>query len=263
MNAGRDPSGNIALVVQVRSSIGRNKKQRDTLKALGLGKINDARLRDISQPSTRGMIRSVRELVEVRPPKDAIRKSPKGYRNLLERPYQTAGMPARLFIFPDEEYVRVEAHSNAFSIGWSSELSADRAIALFERNFTLPPPQGEGDGPQTSLGVLKRDGKVEHLPPVHAVEYAHSHPDEIQAALISFREILFSWQSANIRSNRCGRYSRIAVSVESYDEDTVEQFLDHSGTPNVRARARDISSRAKFAISNRPKNPSFREGSRP
>jgi large subunit ribosomal protein L30 len=54
-----------ALVIkQVRSSNGSNRKQRESLRTLGLGKIGRTAERD-DHPTVRGLIHSVRHLVEV------------------------------------------------------------------------------------------------------------------------------------------------------------------------------------------------------
>ena len=51
-------------VTQSRSGIGHTKRQKETLKALGLGKIGRTKVHELT-PSTRGMIRSVSHLVTV------------------------------------------------------------------------------------------------------------------------------------------------------------------------------------------------------
>ncbi|MBJ7347116.1 MAG: 50S ribosomal protein L30 [Thermoleophilaceae bacterium] len=51
-------------IKQVRSSNGANPKQRDTLRTLGLGKINSTVERPDSAP-LRGMLHRVRHLIEV------------------------------------------------------------------------------------------------------------------------------------------------------------------------------------------------------
>jgi large subunit ribosomal protein L30 len=51
-------------VTQVRSSNGSNRKQRDSLRTLGLGKIGRSSERE-DHPTVRGLINSVRHLVEV------------------------------------------------------------------------------------------------------------------------------------------------------------------------------------------------------
>jgi large subunit ribosomal protein L30 len=51
-------------ITQVRSSNGSNPKQRETLKTLGLGKIGRRSERE-DNPSVRGLIDSVRHLVQV------------------------------------------------------------------------------------------------------------------------------------------------------------------------------------------------------
>jgi large subunit ribosomal protein L30 len=51
-------------ITQVRSSNGANPKQRDSLRTLGLGKIGRTVERE-DDPSVRGLIASVRHLVEV------------------------------------------------------------------------------------------------------------------------------------------------------------------------------------------------------
>jgi len=53
------------LITQVRSSNGANPKQRASLRTLGLGRIGRTSERD-DHPTVRGLIRSVRHLVEVR-----------------------------------------------------------------------------------------------------------------------------------------------------------------------------------------------------
>ena len=52
------------VITQVRSSNGSSRKQHDTLKTLGLGKIGRSTERD-DHPTVRGLIHSVRHLVEV------------------------------------------------------------------------------------------------------------------------------------------------------------------------------------------------------
>jgi large subunit ribosomal protein L30 len=51
-------------ITQVRSSNGSNPKQRDSLRTLGLGKIGRSTERE-DHPTVRGLINSVRHLVEV------------------------------------------------------------------------------------------------------------------------------------------------------------------------------------------------------
>jgi large subunit ribosomal protein L30 len=51
-------------VTQVRSGIGRKRNQRETLRTLGLRRINDVVVRD-DRPEVRGMISTVRHLVQV------------------------------------------------------------------------------------------------------------------------------------------------------------------------------------------------------
>lgn len=50
-------------VTQRRSGIGRPQKQRDTLRGLGLGKLNSTRILE-DTPSVRGMINKISHLVE-------------------------------------------------------------------------------------------------------------------------------------------------------------------------------------------------------
>jgi large subunit ribosomal protein L30 len=50
-------------VIQVKSGIGRPKRQRDTLRGLGLTKMHQERLLD-DTPSIRGMINKISHLVE-------------------------------------------------------------------------------------------------------------------------------------------------------------------------------------------------------
>jgi large subunit ribosomal protein L30 len=51
-------------ITQVKSTNGANPKQRDTLRTLGLGKIGRSSERE-DHPTVRGLIHSVRHLVEV------------------------------------------------------------------------------------------------------------------------------------------------------------------------------------------------------
>jgi large subunit ribosomal protein L30 len=52
-------------ITQVKSTNGANPRQRETLRTLGLGKIGRSSERE-DHPSVRGLIHSVRHLVEVR-----------------------------------------------------------------------------------------------------------------------------------------------------------------------------------------------------
>ncbi|HCX72776.1 MAG TPA: 50S ribosomal protein L30 [Candidatus Cloacimonas sp.] len=51
-------------VTQIRSTINRKQKQKDTVKALGLGKIGRSKIHD-DNPVIRGMINKVSHLVKV------------------------------------------------------------------------------------------------------------------------------------------------------------------------------------------------------
>jgi large subunit ribosomal protein L30 len=51
-------------ITQVRSANGSNRKQRESLRTLGLGKIGRSSERE-DHPTVRGLIESVRHLVEV------------------------------------------------------------------------------------------------------------------------------------------------------------------------------------------------------
>jgi large subunit ribosomal protein L30 len=53
------------VITQVRSANGSSRKQRESLKSLGLGKIGRSSERD-DHPTVRGLIKSVDHLVEVR-----------------------------------------------------------------------------------------------------------------------------------------------------------------------------------------------------
>ena len=52
------------LVTQIRSAIGRDEKQKATIRSLGLGRIGRQRVHQLS-PSTAGMLKAVRHLVTV------------------------------------------------------------------------------------------------------------------------------------------------------------------------------------------------------
>ena len=51
-------------ITQVKSGIGRKQNQRETLRSLGLKRINDAVVKE-DRPEIRGMIRTVTHLVRV------------------------------------------------------------------------------------------------------------------------------------------------------------------------------------------------------
>jgi large subunit ribosomal protein L30 len=51
-------------VTQIKSRIGGNKSQRDTLRSLGLHRINDVVVKQ-DRPEIRGMVQAVRHLVTV------------------------------------------------------------------------------------------------------------------------------------------------------------------------------------------------------
>jgi large subunit ribosomal protein L30 len=53
------------LITQVRSANGGSRRQRETLRTLGVGKIGRTSERE-DDPTVRGLIHSVRHLVEVR-----------------------------------------------------------------------------------------------------------------------------------------------------------------------------------------------------
>jgi large subunit ribosomal protein L30 len=53
------------VITQVRSANGGSRRQRETLRTLGLGKIGRSTERE-DDPAVRGLIHSVRHLVEVR-----------------------------------------------------------------------------------------------------------------------------------------------------------------------------------------------------
>jgi large subunit ribosomal protein L30 len=52
-------------ITQIRSTIGRIKKQKETIKALGIGKLNQSVIHK-DTPQIRGMIEKVKHLVEVK-----------------------------------------------------------------------------------------------------------------------------------------------------------------------------------------------------
>ncbi|MCJ7576881.1 MAG: 50S ribosomal protein L30 [candidate division Zixibacteria bacterium] len=51
-------------ITQIRSTIGRIKKQKETIKALGIGKLNQSVIHK-DTPQIRGMVEKVKHLVEV------------------------------------------------------------------------------------------------------------------------------------------------------------------------------------------------------
>ena len=66
------PAGETVTVRQVRSGIGFSTPQNRTLKALGLGRIGRERTHP-DNPAIRGMITSVRHLVDIVEPSDRVR----------------------------------------------------------------------------------------------------------------------------------------------------------------------------------------------
>ncbi len=56
---------NTIIVTQIKSPIGRPKSQRETLKGMGLNKINRTR-ELVDTPAVRGMIRKVDHLVSIK-----------------------------------------------------------------------------------------------------------------------------------------------------------------------------------------------------
>ena len=52
------------VITQVKSGVGASRKQHETLKTLGLGKIGRSTERD-DHPTVRGLVHSVQHLVEV------------------------------------------------------------------------------------------------------------------------------------------------------------------------------------------------------
>jgi large subunit ribosomal protein L30 len=53
------------VITQVKSSVGSSRKQHETLKTLGLGKIGRSVERD-DHPTVRGLVHAVQHLVEVK-----------------------------------------------------------------------------------------------------------------------------------------------------------------------------------------------------
>lgn len=51
-------------ITQIRSTIKRPKNQKDTIKALGLGRINKSVVKELT-PQIEGMVRKVHHLVEI------------------------------------------------------------------------------------------------------------------------------------------------------------------------------------------------------
>ena len=66
MAAGKATEPTQLKITQVRGTIGTRWKQRESLRTLGLRKIRQSVLRD-DNPQTRGLIATVRHLVEVEP----------------------------------------------------------------------------------------------------------------------------------------------------------------------------------------------------
>ena len=66
MAAGKATQPTQLKITQVRGTIGTRWKQRESLRTLGLRKIRQSVLRD-DNPQTRGLIATVRHLVEVEP----------------------------------------------------------------------------------------------------------------------------------------------------------------------------------------------------
>ena len=66
MAAGKATESTQLKITQVRGTIGTRWKQRESLRTLGLRKIRQSVIRD-DNPQTRGLIATVRHLVEVEP----------------------------------------------------------------------------------------------------------------------------------------------------------------------------------------------------
>ena len=66
MAAKKKPAGTLT-VTQIGSPIGRHRSQRETLKGLGLNKMNRTRTLE-DTPSVRGMVNKVKHLVRVESP---------------------------------------------------------------------------------------------------------------------------------------------------------------------------------------------------
>ena len=66
MAAGKATQSTQLKITQVRGTIGTRWKQRESLRTLGLRKIRQSVVRD-DNPQTRGLIATVRHLVEVEP----------------------------------------------------------------------------------------------------------------------------------------------------------------------------------------------------
>ena len=66
MAAGKSTQPTQLKITQVRGTIGTRWKQRESLRTLGLRKIRQSVVRD-DDPQTRGLIATVRHLVEVEP----------------------------------------------------------------------------------------------------------------------------------------------------------------------------------------------------
>ncbi len=66
MAAGKATESTQLKITQVRSTIGTRWKQRESLRTLGLRRIRQSVIRD-DNPQTRGLIATVRHLVEVEP----------------------------------------------------------------------------------------------------------------------------------------------------------------------------------------------------
>ncbi len=66
MAAGKATQPTQLKITQVRGTIGTRWKQRESLRTLGLRKIRQSVIRD-DNPQTRGLIATVRHLVEVEP----------------------------------------------------------------------------------------------------------------------------------------------------------------------------------------------------
>ncbi len=124
-----------ARVVQVRSKIGATKQQLASLQALRLGRIGHQTPVDLSEAPVRGLVHSVRHLVEVRPlslagerwstvgrSKPAVIEGTGDDVTADVLTYEAGGNAAIRLPLSDGAYFNVEVHRDSCSLAWTSLL---------------------------------------------------------------------------------------------------------------------------------------------
>ncbi|WOT36823.1 50S ribosomal protein L30 [Streptomyces coeruleorubidus] len=230
----------LVTIVQTRSAIGDSKKRKQTLRALGLGKIGKMRLVDMRNPSLAGMVASVADLVTIhdehhksRPVAD-LRSSV----YLIERDYSDDMEAAHLFQTTGGEYVRVEADSRTLTLAWSTICSAGEAINCIGEIYPLDSKLG-GNGI-----VHVKPKRHLHFKASDALSYACRRPDTVRAVRAVFDDLTFCWRMNTPNLGQGAKYAQLVLELDTYNKDSARMALVATATPAIKARATDIAARA-------------------